>query len=147
MINFYKNNTVNLSQCFDVVYSRKFLNIQNINRAKQLIILPNTIIILLNLEEKKQLNLQEEINLNNIISNKNDSNDNIYVLVSMVCKIGYNKNFLCYCFIEEKGIWIGYKDHGIFQAILVESNSVPLLLVYQKKNKFIILIKFNKIYL
>jgi hypothetical protein len=168
--NYYYNNLNNekqniyLDQCFNYTFNERnkknimeYCNSCHLNTNKSqynLIYFPPNIltIILTNNEYNENCNFifQDELNLKKYIINS--KNDRIYYLISCLCRLNNNGNYICYCINPKDSYWYSYSDEKINKVEEIDENAVPLLLFYQSINtmnfeykKIMIINKLNQV--
>jgi hypothetical protein len=151
------DNSLNLSQCFDYIFIKKYritsnpysyCNSCNLNGFKSMYILINDApkilaLILLNNDRNCNLIMQDELNLNKYMVNSSDK-DRRYLLISVLCQIKQNGKYICYSINQNDGHWYSYSDERIEKVFKIDINTVlPLVLFYQKRNT--LTFEYNKI--
>ena len=63
------------------------------------------------------------------------SGNEIYNLISILCKISYNGKFINYCFNPNNVKWYSYIDGKISEVDEMDINAIPLMLVYQTNSE------------
>ena len=142
------DNSLNLSQCFDYIFIKKYritsnpysyCNSCNLNGFKSMYILINDApkilaLILLNNDRNCNLIMRDELNLNKYMVNSSDK-DRRYLLISVLCQIKQNGKYICYSINQNDGHWYSYSDERIEKVFKIDTNTVlPLVLFYQKRN-------------
>ena len=51
--------------------------------------------------------------------------------MSVLCQISYNQKFICYCANPNNGLWYSYTDGKINKVEKMDTNAIPLILMYQ----------------
>ena len=93
---------------------------------------PNILTILLSNNDNYNFVLQDEINLKNYSLKSCD--DDIYCLVSILCKINYNGKYILYSINPKNEKWYSYVNGKIFKVETIDINAIPLVLIYQKRS-------------
>ena len=96
--------------------------------------LPNIITIVLNdNNDNDYFILEDKIDLKNYVIKV--SGNEIYNLISILCKISYNGKFINYCFNPNNVKWYSYIDGKISEVDEMDINAIPLMLVYQTNSE------------
>ena len=147
--NFQSNNnndngnddiSINLYKCFDYTFGHNenfesycnycFLKTQKI-KYTSIFLLPNILTIILSNNNNCNFIIEDELDLKQYINNRYNSS---YYLISILCQISYNKQFIIYCINPYDGLWYSYTNDNIKEVQKMDLNAVPLVLIYQVKN-------------
>ena len=140
----YKQN-INLNDCFDFSfrYNNKKWNynsycsicslLSNIEKSYSIFSLPSILTISLS-NNNCNFIIQDELDLKPYSMNVPFNSDGIYILISLLCKISYSGEYICYCANPNNGLWYSYSNKKIKNVEKMDINAVPLILVYQIRN-------------
>ena len=148
----YNNNNnnqysfINLNDCFNFYfmnqnkkYSNSYCNICNSFSTKEesysINLLPNTLTIILTNNDNCNLILQDELNMINYSMIIPNNSEGKYMLISILFKNIYNEEFICYCINPNNGLWYSYTNGNIKNVTKIDTNAIPLVLIYQVINK------------
>ena len=135
---------IKIKDCFNYLFNNYYNNYNsycencNDNTVKKesysIFSLPNIITIVLNdNNDNDYFILEDKIDLKNYVIKV--SGNEIYNLISILCKISYNGKFINYCFNPNNVKWYSYIDGKISEVDKMDINAIPLMLVYQTNSK------------
>ena len=135
---------IKIKDCFNYLFNNYYNNYNsycencNDNTVKKesysIFSLPNIITIVLNdNNDNDYFILEDKIDLKNYVIKV--SGNEIYNLISILCKISYNGKFINYCFNPNNVKWYSYIDGKISEVDKMDINAIPLMLVYQTNSE------------
>ena len=132
--------SINLYKCLDYTLGHNnnyesycnccFLKTQKV-KYNSIFLLPYILTIILSNNDNYNFIIDDELDLKQYINNRYNSS---YYLISILCQISYNKQFIIYCINPYNGLWYSYTNDNIKEVQKMDLNAVPLVLIYQVKN-------------
>lgn len=147
-----KYNYIDLVNCFEYIYNENSkqkiamstcgrCNLYTyINQNKNIYTLPRILTIVLKISDNYNFFLLDELNLKQFAIDQ--TIENIYYIVSILCQLMYNKKYICYCINPSNGLWYSYSDGEIKEVKKMDINAIPLIIIYQSKE---LKIKYNSL--
>ena len=133
---------INLYNCFDYTFVKnnkksyycicKCLQSANVIKTNSIFSLPYILSIVLSNNDSNNFILETKLNLKKYSYNCNG--DGVYYLISVICKLNSNGQFVNYCFNIKNGKWLCYSIDKIKKVKEMSINAIPQILFYQLRS-------------